>query len=68
MKINHLTIIAKKEFRGLLNEKTILLAILLLVQSNAKNTQLSRYTETLAPSSPMGDFKTLSQFITPTAV
>ena len=29
MKINHLTIIAKKEFRGLLNEKTILLAILL---------------------------------------
>ncbi|MDD1695345.1 MAG: ABC transporter permease, partial [Methanoregula sp.] len=29
MKINHLSIIAKKEFRGLLNEKTILLAILL---------------------------------------
>jgi ABC-type Na+ efflux pump permease subunit len=29
MRLNHLTIIAKKEFRGLYNEKTILLAILL---------------------------------------
>ena len=29
MKSNHLSIIAKKEFRGLLNERTILLAVLL---------------------------------------
>jgi len=29
MKANHLSIIAKKEFRGLLNERTILLAVLL---------------------------------------
>ena len=29
MKGRHLSIIAKKEFRGLLNEKTILLAVLL---------------------------------------
>jgi len=36
-----------------------------LVQSNAKNTQFSRYTETLAPSSPMGDFKTPSQLSPP---
>jgi ABC-type Na+ efflux pump permease subunit len=36
-----------------------------LVQSNAKNTQFSRYTETLAPSSPIGDFKTPSQLSPP---
>jgi hypothetical protein len=29
-----------------------------LVQSNAKNTQFSRYTEALSSDSPMGDFKT----------
>ena len=29
MKPKHLSIIAKKEFRGLLNERTILLAVLL---------------------------------------
>jgi ABC-type Na+ efflux pump permease subunit len=36
-----------------------------LVQSNAQNSQFSRYTETLAPSSPMGDFKTPSQLSPP---
>ena len=37
-----------------------------LVQSNAKNTQLSRYTDTLSTSgSVMGDFKTPSQLSPP---
>jgi ABC-type Na+ efflux pump permease subunit len=37
-----------------------------LVQSNAKNTQFSRYTEALSSSdSPMGDFKTPSQLSPP---
>jgi len=37
-----------------------------LVQSNAKNTQFSRYTEALSSSdSPMGDFKTPSQISPP---
>jgi len=36
-----------------------------LVQSNAKNTQFSRYTEALSSDSPMGDFKTPSQLSPP---
>ena len=37
-----------------------------LVQSNAKNTQISRYTDVLASSSPsMGNFKTPSQLSPP---
>jgi ABC-type Na+ efflux pump permease subunit len=37
-----------------------------LVQSNAKNSQISRYTEVLAtPDSSMGDFKTPSQLSPP---
>ena len=36
-----------------------------LVQSNAKNTQISRYTEALSSSSSMGTFKTPSQLSPP---
>ncbi len=36
-----------------------------LVQSNAKNTQISRYTEVLSSSSSMGTFKTPSQLSPP---
>ena len=36
-----------------------------LVKSNAQNTQISRYTETLSSSSPMGTFKTPSQLSPP---
>ncbi|MDD1695346.1 MAG: ABC transporter permease [Methanoregula sp.] len=36
-----------------------------LVQSNAKNTQFSRYTDTLSSSSEMGNFKTPSQLSPP---
>lgn len=36
-----------------------------LVQSNAQNTQISRYTEALSSSSAMGDFKTPSQLSPP---
>jgi len=36
-----------------------------LVQSNAKNTQISRYTDVLATSTGMGNFKTPSQLSPP---
>jgi ABC-type Na+ efflux pump permease subunit len=36
-----------------------------LVQSNAQNTQISRYTEALSSSSAMGNFKTPSQLSPP---
>ena len=42
MKSQHLSIIAKKEFRGLFNERTILLAVLLLLFSAFRNRDAAR--------------------------